>query len=114
MHVTGLIKASKTPLSQAPGKTKLRVAIPGALVATSFWSLDVFSGIAKTFAIGLLAYAIVGFVEILFGESLVGAARKWDQLAGWKKLLMSLVLVLCTLALFMALMPLLAQWLYGV
>lgn len=97
-----------TPLAQASGKRKLLVAIPACALATVLLFMDIAPGITRFFAVVMGGYAIVGLVEILMGESLVSAGRKWDRLAGWKKFLISLAAVIAAFALFMSLIPVVA------
>lgn len=101
-------KQVNVPLSQAPGRKKIVVAIPGALIFAILCMNGIFEPITKFLALALCAYAFVGGLEILFGESLASSAKKWDSLAGWKKFLISLLVILIALVGFLSLMPVLA------
>ena len=98
----------KVPLSQAPAARKLYVALPGAIVAIGLYFLNIAPAFTKMLAVFFVAYAIVGVVEIALGESLVSAARKWDAMPGWKKFLISVVVIICAMAAAFAVIPLVA------
>lgn len=104
-------KSRKILLSQATGKKKLLVALPGAFVAFGFGAAGVFANLTRFVAIALCAYAIVGLIEVALGDSLVGACRRWDVLAGWKKFLISSAVIVGALAFFISLISVFAQWL---
>ncbi len=77
----------KTTLSQAPGKKKLLVGAPLAIVGGLLWALNIPGGMGLCVLLG--GYALVGLVEVLGGSSLVAAAKNWDALPGWKKFLIA-------------------------
>jgi hypothetical protein len=104
----------KTPLAQASGKRKLLIAIPGCALATVLLFLNVAPGITRFFAVVMGAYALVGLVEVLMGESLLSAGKRWDQLAGWKKFAISLVVIIAAIVIFIGVMPLVAKVIYGI
>jgi len=98
----------KVPLSQAPGKTKVLVAIPGA---ACFWVLSkmgFFVDTTRFLAFALCAYAAIGVIEILCGQSLANAAQRWEQLPGWKKFLVSLPVIVAAIVGFALLIPVFA------
>ncbi len=91
-------KPAKTPLSQASGKKKLLVGVPVSLIGAFMWAANIPFGSMLSVILG--AYAIVGLIEVVGGDSLKGAAGKWDTLAGWKKFLIAIgVICGCFLAL---------------
>lgn len=104
------VGSNKVPLSQAPGKKKLLVALPGAAAAVVLWQIGIAENVTRFLALALCAYAAVGLLEIVFGESLANAARSWDQLAGWKRFLISVVVIIGALVLFISLIPVVTQW----
>lgn len=103
-------RPAKVPLSQMPGKKKLMVAIPGALAAGAAWKMGIDEPVTGFVTWALCAYAVVGLLEVVFGESLAGAARKWDRLAGWKKFLFSVLVIVAALVGFVSLIPVFARW----
>ncbi|UPW17503.1 hypothetical protein M0C34_14835 [Agarivorans sp. TSD2052] len=101
------------PLSQKPAKTKvISAGIPAILIL----SVSAFTGMenALIYGIGLLllAYAIIGVVELKFGTFITPMAAKWDSMASWKKALISVAVIIGSLVAAVALMPLAAQILY--
>ncbi len=103
-------EAQKTPLSQASGKKKLLIGSAFSILCGLLAYFGVISGITKMLSILLAAYALVGLVEVLAGESLVASAKKWDDLASWKKFIISLVVILFALGIFIGAMPLVATF----
>lgn len=103
-----MFEKKQVPLSQAPGKQKLLVAIPGAMAFSVAAYLGIFKDITRFLSLALWAYAIVGLLEVIFGESLASAARRWDSLAGWKKFLLSLLVIVVAIVGFGALIPVFA------
>lgn len=100
-------KVRNTPLSQASGKKKLLIGVPVSLFGGVLWFLNLPMGMPLCVFLG--AYAIVGLIEVLGGDSLKASAAKWDELAGWKKFLFaSGVIGACLLALGL-LLPILAR-----
>ncbi|MDG9671802.1 hypothetical protein ONV78_28965 [Hahella sp. CR1] len=102
------------PLSQLPGKAKVIFAgIPTIFIL----SVSVFTGFENALIHGvglfLLAYAIVGLVELKFGPFLATWATRWDSMASWKKGLISLVVIIGSLVAVVLMMPLVAKVLYG-
>ena len=57
----------------------------------------------------LLAYVIVGVLELIFGQSLRTAGKNWDKLAGWKKFLISIFVIACALGAAVMLIPIVAN-----
>ena len=92
---------NKTPLSQATGKKKILVGIPSAIVAGVFYVAGIAPSLMKMLAVVFTAYAIVGFVEVLFGESLTSTAKNWDSLPSWKKFVISLLVITVVMAIFL-------------
>lgn len=99
----------KVPLSQAGGTKKLLVAVPGAAIAIGLFFLGIAPAFTKMLAVMFVAYAAVGLVEVVLGESLLAAGRRWDEMPGWKKFLVSLVVIVGSLAVAFAVMPLVAE-----
>jgi hypothetical protein len=60
-------------------------------------------------AVIFAAYAIVGLVEVVLGESLLSAGKKWDLMPGWKKFLISLAVIIGAFAVFFSVMPFIAE-----
>jgi hypothetical protein len=108
MTETTNITDRKIPLSQAPAKKKLLVAVPSAAASGVLWYVGVADNLTGMLAVLLTAYAIVGFIEILGGQSLVAAAKNWDRLAGWKQFLISVAVVVVAFVVFMYLMGVVA------
>ena len=102
------VASPKTPLSRAPGRKKLLVAVPMAAVAGVAWIIGL-GPIAQMFFIGFLAYAIVGLVEVLLGSSLQNASAAWDNLRWWSRGAISLVVILAAFALVIVVIPLFAK-----
>jgi hypothetical protein len=71
--------------------------------------MEIAQGITMFLAVALGAYALVGLIEILGGETIASAARTWDGQPGWKKFLISLAVILLALGGFISLIPLLAK-----
>lgn len=100
-------KARKVPLSQASGKKKLLIGVPVSLIGAVLWAFDLPFGMMLCVTLG--AYAIVGLIEVIGGDSLKTTAAKWDTLQGWKKFLIAAVFI-CAIFLAIGLMlPILAQ-----
>lgn len=91
---------SKSSLSQARAKKKLLIALPLSFTGAVMWWTNVSGGMALCILLG--AYALVGIVEIFGGASLVDTAKNWDALPGWKKGLVStLVIAAAIIGLFL-------------
>ncbi len=100
-------RVRNTPLSQASGKKKLLIGLPISIVGGVLWFLNLPMGMPLCVFLG--AYAIVGLIEVIGGDSLKAVATKWDVLAGWKKFLIAAgVIGACFLAMGL-LLPILAQ-----
>ena len=100
--MVGVVSA-KNPLSRAPGKKKLLVAVPMALVSGLATVIGL--PLAEMFFIGFLAYAIVGLIEVLLGSTLQNAGKAWDQLSWWKQSLISVLVIVSGLVLAMVAIP---------
>ena len=96
--------ASKVPLSRAPGKKKLLVAVPLAVVSGAAYVVGQWP-LAQMFFIAFLAYALVGLIEVLLGGSIVRASEAWAQLRWWQRGLASIVVVLGAIALVITAIP---------
>jgi hypothetical protein len=96
--------ARKVPLSRAPGKKKLLVAVPMALVCGGAYVLGQWP-LAQMFFIAFLAYALVGLVEVMLGGSLLRASEAWAQLRWWQRGLASIVIVIGSIALVVTAIP---------
>lgn len=105
-------KPEKLPLSQKPPVYKLLAAIPAVLLIAYSQLFEVEAGFAGNVGLFLLAYASVGVVEIQLDKRMPNAKGKWDSMAGWKKLLISMVIIVFALTLFLSLMPLVAKLIY--
>ena len=100
--------ARKVPLSRAPGKKKLVVGVPMAIISGLAYMLGV-GPLAQMFFVAFLAYALVGLVEVLLGASLVRAGEAWAGLAWWQRGLASVVVVAGVLALVITIIPALVK-----
>ncbi|WLQ11909.1 hypothetical protein O5O45_19460 [Hahella aquimaris] len=98
-----------TPLSQAPGRKKLVVAFPSAVVVSFLYVIGVADSLAKMLAIILWAYALIGLIETLIGGRLVSLSAKWDIMAGWKKFIISVFTIVFALFCFISLIPIAAK-----
>lgn len=56
------------------------------------------------------AYAFVGFIEVIGGESLADSAKRWDSLPGWKKFIISTSVIIMAIIVFISVMPILAKY----
>jgi hypothetical protein len=96
--------AGKVPLSRAPGRKKLVVGVPMAVICGAAYAVWQWP-LAQMFFVAFLAYALVGLVEVLLGSSLVRASEAWAQLRWWQRGLASIVVVLGALALVVTAIP---------
>lgn len=94
----------KVPLSRAPGKEKLAVGVPMALVCGAAYGLGQWP-LAQMLFIAFLAYALVGLVEVVLGASLVRAGEGWANLRWWQRGLASAAVIVGALALVVTVMP---------
>lgn len=102
-------ESNQSPLSRAPAKRKILIGFIAGLVNLYFASGNEeakFMFMAGAFLIG---YGIVGCLELLLGESLVNASKKWDELKPWKKFIISLVVIILALIVFISLIPIVAK-----
>ena len=102
------------PLSQQPAKVKIFYAgIPAILIL----SLSAFAGLDNPFinALGLflLAYAVIGLLELKFSSSFTNLSTVWEALAPWKKGLISLVVIVATVVASISIMPWAAKLMYA-
>ena len=100
----------RTPLSQASGMKKLLVAVPSASVITFLAATGVAISFTKMLAVILWAYAVVGLIELLTGGKLTTLSATWDEMAGWKKFIISTLVIGFSLVLFLSLMPIVAKY----
>jgi hypothetical protein len=100
-------KAKKVPLSQASPIKKIVIGIPSCLLFVVLHHFKFIEGVALFLAIALGAYVIVGFIELILGDSLIMASKKWDQLIWWKKLIISAFVIVFSFLFFAQLMVLL-------
>src|SRR4051812_16031130 len=84
--------AGKVPLSRAPGRKKLVVGVPMALICGAAYAIGQWP-LAQMFFVAFLAYAVVGHVEVLLGGSLARASEAWTRLRWWERGLASVVVV---------------------
>lgn len=98
------------PLSQAPGLKKILIGVPAALILAGLTYMGWGFRISGMLSIILGAYAIVGVVEIIGGESLVNLGKKWDALAGWKKFVISVLVIVTFFTALMLIMPTVAGY----
>jgi hypothetical protein len=96
--------AGKVPLSRAPGKKKLMVGVPMALICGAAYAIGQWP-LAQMFFVAFLAYAVVGLVEVFLGGSLVRASEAWARLRAWQRGLASIVVVVGALALVLTAIP---------
>ncbi|MCP4272434.1 MAG: hypothetical protein GY781_10770 [Gammaproteobacteria bacterium] len=104
----------KIPLSQQSPKAKIYLAGPasiGLLIASQF-SIHQRE---LTFGIGLflLAYALIGVIELKFGEIINPLSVKWNEMASWKKFIISFAVIVTTLVAVIATMPIIARAIYA-
>lgn len=88
-------------LAGASPQRKLLIALPAALLCGVLLYLDLLAPMVRWGVVVFAAYAMVAVVEMIAGETLVSLARSWDTLAGWKKLLISIAVVVGVFAVFM-------------
>jgi hypothetical protein len=98
------------PLSQAPGRKKILIGVPAALLLAGLTYMGWGFRISGMLAVILGAYAIVGVVEIIGGESLVNLGKQWDALAGWKKFFISIAVIVIFFTALMLIMPTVAEY----
>jgi hypothetical protein len=98
------ISKGKVPLSRAPGKKKLIVGVPLALVSGAAYFAGLGS-LAQMFFVAFSAYAVVGMLEVVLGSSLVRASESWTGLAWWQRGLASAIVVLVALGLVVTVIP---------
>jgi hypothetical protein len=96
--------ARKVPLSRAPGKKKLLVGVPMALLCGGAYAVGQWP-LVPMFFVAFLAYALVGLVEVLLGGSLVRAGEAWAQLRWWQRGVASIVVIVGALALVVIVIP---------
>ena len=94
--------SAKPSLSRATGKKKLLVGVPATLICGVLAYYGILPGITRMLAVILGAYAIVGLVEIIGGDSLASLAKSWDSLPAWKKFIFSIVIIIVAFAIFIA------------
>ena len=100
----------KVPLSQAPGSKKLLIGIPVSIICGILAYIGIASAITRMLAAILGAYAFVGLIEVIGGESLSSSAKKWDSLPGWKKFIISTAVITISVIVFIGLMPIVAKY----
>ncbi|WGG48712.1 hypothetical protein [Rugamonas sp. DEMB1] len=88
---TNYTDSSKPPLSQGPAKKKLLIALPLSSIGAVMWWVNVPGGMTLCILLG--AYALTGAVEIFGGVPLIEAAKNWEALPGWKKGLVSILVI---------------------
>ena len=99
----------KIPLSQASGKKKLIVGIPATITSFVLFYLEILPGITKMLGVILAAYVIVGLIEVVVGDSLSSASKKWELMPSWKKFIISTIVIVGFFVLVIALMPYVAE-----
>jgi len=100
----------KVPLSQASGRKKLIIGIPASSICGILAYIGIAPGITRMLAVILGAYAFVGLIEVIGGESLASLAKKWDSLPGWKKFIISTGVIFMAIILCISSMPLVARF----
>lgn len=100
----------KVPLSQASGRKKLIIGIPAFIICGFLAYIGIAPGITRMLAVITGAYAFVGLIEIIGGESLASSVKKWDSLPGRKKFIISTGVILMAIIIFISLMPLVAKY----
>lgn len=95
--------SEKTPLSRASGKNKLLVGITTSVICGVLAYFEILPGITRMLSIIMGAYALVGLIEVVGGESLVSLAKRWDSLPGWKKFILSVIVIIIAFTIFMVL-----------
>lgn len=103
-------ESQKAPLSQSSGKKKIFVGVPVSLICGFLAFIGVLPGITKMLSIVLAGYAIVGIIEVIGGNALALSAKKWDMMPSWKKLIISITVVLIAVIGFIAVMPIVAKF----
>ena len=103
-------RMDKVPLSQAPGRKKLIIGIPASIVFVVLAYIGIAPGITRMVSVIFGAYALVGFIEVIGGESLIASAKKWDSLPGWKKFVISTAVIVAAIVGFIGLMPMVAKY----
>lgn len=98
------VAAKKVPLSRAPGKKKLLVGVPLALVSGAAYSAGLGS-LAQMLFVAFSAYVVVGLLEVVLGSSLVRAGEAWAGLARWQRGLASVIVVVGVLAFVVTVIP---------
>lgn len=97
------------PLSQRPAKQKIILGLLGVVTAGTLTLLGIFKDITYMLTIILLAYLFVGVIELLGGQSLSKMAANWDQLPGWKKFVISTLVIVGFFMAIIFILPLLIK-----
>ena len=100
----------KVTLSQSSGKKKVLVGLPVSLICGFLALVGIAPGITKMLSVILAGYAIVGLIEIIGGNALALSAKKWDMMSGWKKFIISIMVILIAIIGFITVMPIVAKF----
>jgi hypothetical protein len=103
------VTMSEKTLSQSSPKTKILVSFPIMLFSIAGYYIGIIPETTKFVALAMGAYFAVGLLELVLGESLISAAKKWDEMAGWKIFLISITVIMVALIGFISLIPVFAN-----
>ncbi|MDF1640281.1 hypothetical protein [Thalassolituus oleivorans] len=101
------------PLSQKSAKSKILAGIPAVIMIAASLFTEKLSALLGGLGLMLLAYSIVGLVEVFIDNKFPTAKSSWETMQGWKKLLISIVVIALALMLVFYLMPIVAKLIYG-
>lgn len=108
------------PLSQQPAKSKIIYGGAGAILFFTVSYLAPYllntesAPVTITNGLGLflLAYAVVGVIELKFNKTLSPLSEKWMNQASWKKFIISFVVIIVSIVLAISIMPFIAKVIY--
>lgn len=100
------------PLSQQSAKNKIMAGVPAILIIVGSLFIEKEKATIRMVSLFLFAYALAGVIELILDKSYPNAKDQWGRLAGWKKFIISLIIIIASLIFFLSLIPFVAKLMY--
>jgi len=99
-------KPHQLPLSQQPAKNKIYAGLPGIVlfIFSLFMETGQYQLELKMLSLFLIAYALVGLIELNLGGSISRAEEKWEKFSAWKKIIFSTFVIVTAIIIAINLM----------
>ena len=99
-------------LSRQPAKYKVFVGVPALILIFASLFTEQQNALISGTGMFLLAYAIVGLIELLIDKRAPNAKQSWESISSWGRFFISTFVIVLALVVFIGAIPYMAKIIY--